>query len=417
MFGWEFPPNISGGLGTACFGLTKGLSQLAGVDLTFVVPKIFGGEDRSNCELLSACDVPVKYDRIKEFEYGKEIEYCEVDSKLVPYTDPKSYLQAKSSLFKKDSNYLNTLEFSGKYTLDLFSEIQKYALVADSIARNREFDVIHAHDWLTFPAGISAKNASGKPLIVHVHATDFDRCSSEINPKVYNIEKQGMDAADKIITVSNFTKQIVIERYHINPAKVKTIYNAVEPVKFDCVSSKKRFKEKLVTFMGRITSQKGPEYFVEAASRVLRLMENVRFVMAGSGDLMNKMVSRVAQLGIADKFYFAGFLKGDDVFRLLKMSDLYVMPSVSEPFGICPLEAMQAGVPVIISKQSGVSEILSNVIQIDYWDFDALANSIMRVLTNNKFSAMLARKGKIESGKLKWIDSAIQVLQVYKSVA
>ena len=421
MFGWEFPPNISGGLGTACYGLTKGLTSLDDVEVIFVVPKVFGGEDTSNIELIGAGDVQITNRRINFKEFSKSINYFEVSSKLVPYVDPEDYLlqtaytvEGTNSLIETDN--LGRVKFSGKYGQDLLSEIARYALVANIIAQDNEFDIIHAHDWLAYPAGIAAKKASGKPLVIHVHATDFDRSGGTVNPNVYAIEKQGMDAADKIITVSNLTRNIVIEKYGIDPEKVITVYNAVDPYQpEDTTPFVKGFDEKVVTFLGRITTQKGPEYFVEAANRVLQKMDNVRFVMAGSGDMMNKMIKRAAQLKISDKFHFTGFLKGDDVYKMLRMSNVYIMPSVSEPFGISPLEAMQAGVPVIISNQSGVAEILSNAIKINFWDVDAMAEAIYGILKYPTMSKMLARYGRKESYNLKWIDSANKVKRVYKS--
>lgn len=421
MFGWEFPPNISGGLGTACYGLTKGLTSFDDVDVTFVVPKVFGGEDKSNIDLIGAGDVPIMNRRISMKEFDKSIEYFEVSSRLVPYVDPEDYksqtefsVEGTKALIETDNQ--GRVKFTGKYGPDLLSEIARYALVANVIAQDNQFDVIHAHDWLTYPAGIAAKQASGKPLVIHVHATDFDRSGGTVNPNVYAIEKRGMDAADKIITVSNLTKKIVIEKYGISPEKVVTVHNAVEPYRHDYRNPiTKGFEEKVVTFLGRITMQKGPEYFVEAASRIIQKMDNVRFVMAGSGDMMNKMIRRVAQLKIADKFHFTGFLKGDDVYRMLKMSDIYIMPSVSEPFGISPLEAMQAGVPVIISNQSGVAEILSNAIKINFWDVDGMADAIHGILNYPGMSKMLSRNGKKESCNLKWKDAAYKVKQIYRS--
>ena len=421
MFGWEFPPNISGGLGTACYGLTKGMSSFDDVEVTFVVPKVFGGEDRSNINLIGAADVPVFRSRRILTNVEREIECIEVSSKLVPYVDPADYsCQTKFTVeeirSQIDNEIQGKLKFTGKYGPDLLSEIERYALVADIIAQENQFDVIHAHDWLAYPAGIAAKQASGKPLVIHVHATDFDRSGGSVNPDVYAIEKRGMDAADKIITVSNLTRKIVIEKYGINPEKVVTVYNAVEPYQHEKRSLfAKGFDEKVVTFLGRITHQKGPEYFIEAAKLVLEKMNNVRFVMAGSGDMMNKMIRRAAQLKIADKFHFTGFLKGDDVYKLLRMSDVYIMPSVSEPFGISPLEAMQAGVPVIISRQSGVAEILSNAIKIDFWDVEAMADAIYGIIKYPSISRNLSYHGRKESCNLKWSDSAHSVKKVYKS--
>jgi len=420
MFGWEFPPNISGGLGTACYGLTKGLSSFDDVEVTFVVPKVFGGEDKSSIDIIGASDVSVINRNINFKEFSKSINYFEVNSKLVPYVDPEDYVRQTAYTVEGTTSSIEVdnqgrVKFTGKYGADLLSEIARYALVANIIAQDNEFDVIHAHDWLAYPAGIAAKQASGKPLVIHVHATDFDRSGGTVNPNVYAIEKQGMDAADKIITVSNLTRNIVIEKYGINPEKVITVYNAVEPYQYeDTTPFIKGFDEKIVTFLGRITTQKGPEYFVEAASQVLQKMNNVRFVMAGSGDMMNKMIRRAAELKITDKFHFTGFLKGDDVFKMLRMSNVYIMPSVSEPFGISPLEAMQVGVPVIISNQSGVAEILSNAIKINYWDVDAMAEAIHGILKYPAMSKMLSRYGRKESYNLKWKDSAYKVKEIYK---
>jgi glycosyltransferase involved in cell wall biosynthesis len=299
----------------------------------------------------------------------------------------------------------------------LLQEIRNYALVAEIIARDNQFDIIHAHDWLTFPAGIAAKNKSGKPLVVHVHATEFDRSGGSVNPKVYAIEREGMEIADGIIAVSSLTKNIIVEKYGIPAGKITVVYNAVEPVTEEKDKGfHKGVNEKIVTFLGRITMQKGPEYFIEAAKLVLKKMNNVRFVMAGSGDLMNQMIARVAELGISDHFHFTGFLKGNDVIQMLRMTDVFVMPSVSEPFGIVPLEAMQFNVPVIISNQSGVAEIIENAIKIDFWDTYAMADAIYGILNYKSLAKHFKREGKQEVENLEWVNSASAVTDVYKSV-
>ncbi|HWS00452.1 MAG TPA: glycosyltransferase family 4 protein [Prolixibacteraceae bacterium] len=422
MFGWEYPPNISGGLGTACYGLSRGLSSIGDIELAFVVPKVFGGEDKSGIELIGAGDVSVTNSRISFEQCSNTIEYLEVSSGLVPYVGPKEYLQQESYTVEGIKSLLDTdsegkINFSGRYGPDLFREIAKYAYVGGIIARDRDFDVIHAHDWLTYPAGIAAKARSGKPLVVHVHATDFDRSGGNVNPEVYKIEKMGMMAADKVITVSNLTRMTVIDKYGIRPDKVVTVYNAVEPWSPKIQSKVNRgYNDKIVTFLGRVTMQKGPGYFISAANKILQKFENVRFVMAGSGDLLNTMIRSVARLRISDKFHFAGFLKGDAVFRMFGMSDVFVMPSVSEPFGISPLEAMQAGVPVVISRQSGVSEILTNAVKVDFWDIDAMADAICGILQYPAVSKMLSEKGKEESNAFRWTDSARHVRDVYCSL-
>jgi glycosyltransferase involved in cell wall biosynthesis len=422
MFGWEFPPHISGGLGTACYGLTRGLSHIPGMDIIFVVPKSFGDEDQSAVHLMGANNVDISEKFVNVEGFFRKIKLIEVGSRIIPYTDPEEYIKLAAEYEGQQINFINTqikgkLKFSGKYGPDLYQEIANYALVAIQISLDNEFDVIHAHDWLTYPAGIAARDISGKPLIVHVHATDFDRSGGNVNPTVYQIEKNGFEAADKIITVSNLTRNTVIEKYGISPDKVVTIYNAVEPISDEeRMQAKRGIPEKVVTFLGRITLQKGPEYFIEAAHRVLQKMENVRFVMAGSGDMMRRMIRRAARLGITDKFHFTGFLKGEDVYQMFQLSDVYVMPSISEPFGISPLEAMQSNVPVIISYQSGVSEILKHAIKVNFWDIDAMADAIYGILNYDALSDYIKKYGKEEVDNLKWENSAMHVKGVYDAV-
>ena len=422
MFGWEFPPHISGGLGTASYGLTKGMTTLEDLEVIFVVPKAWGDEDQSIVRLIGANKVPVAYKQVHYKGSRKPIEKIEVSSRIVPYTDPEDFWKVIKSEISSYNMYVQTnskgqIDFSGTYDESLMEEILKYAVVASVIADENEFDIIHAHDWLAYPAGIAAMEVSGKPLVIHVHATDFDRSGGNVNPDVYKIEKDGMDAASKIITVSNLTRDIVINKYHIDPSKVETVYNAVEPV--DVIEGdfvEKGFDEKVVTYLGRITLQKGPEYFIEAANKVLKVMPNVRFVMAGSGDMMERMIRRAAALKITDRFHFTGFLRGRDVFSMLKMSDVYIMPSVSEPFGISPLEAMQSNVPVIISKQSGVAEILTHAVKTDFWDIDAMADAIYGILNYPALAKMFIKKGKEEVIRLKWDNSARHVKDIYERV-
>lgn len=422
MFGWEFPPHISGGLGTASYGLTKGLTEMDDIEVIFVVPKTWGDEEQTKVRVIGADKIPVIFKNVYYKGFRKPFEKIEISSKIVPYTDTEDFWKLTRSEVSGhkilvQTNNQGQIEFSGRYDCNLMDEIQKYTIVASIIADENHFDVIHAHDWLTYPAGIAAMKVSGKPLILHVHATEFDRSGGNVNPDVYWIEKCGMDAASKIITVSNRTKDIVINKYHIDPAKVETVYNAVEPVDIsEQIYVNKGFNEKVVTFLGRITLQKGPEYFIEAAHRVLQVMKNARFVMAGTGDMMERMIRRAASLKITDRFHFTGFLRGNDVFALLAMSDVYIMPSVSEPFGISSLEAMQSNVPVIISKQSGVSEILTHAVKVDFWDIDAMADAIYGILTYPALSKMIIRNGKEEVIRLKWDNSARHVRNIYDEV-
>lgn len=295
-------------------------------------------------------------------------------------------------------------------------EVARYALVAATIAGQQQFDVIHAHDWLTYAAGIAAKRVSGKPLVVHVHATEFDRSGENVNQTVYNLERQGMLEADRVVTVSNLTRNIVITRYGINPDKVVTVHNAVDFQSYSEMEVERGVKEKVVTFLGRITYQKGPEYFIEAANKVLKRYPNVRFVMAGSGDMMNRSIRRVAKLKIATKFHFTGFLRGQDVQKMFAHSDVYVMPSVSEPFGISPLEAMRSGVPTIISKQSGVAEVLKHAIKVDFWDVDALADAIYALLAYPALAEFAAKYGLNEVNTLKWENAAYLLKTIYEEL-
>jgi len=422
MFGWEFPPHISGGLGTASYGLTKGMATLDDLEVIFVVPKAWGDEDQSVVRLIGANKVPVAYKQVFYKGTRHPIEKIEISSKIIPYTDPENFWKVVNSEVTGHKLYVHTnnkglVDFSGRYDRNLMDEIYKYSIVASVIAEENDFDIIHAHDWLAYPAGIAAREVSGKPLVIHVHATDFDRSGGNVNPDVYRIEKSGMDAASKIITVSNLTREIVINKYNIDPRKVETVYNAVEPLEIsDEIIVKKGFNEKVVTFLGRITLQKGPEYYIEAAYKVLKVMHNVRFVMAGSGDMMERMIRRAASLKITDRFHFTGFLWGRDVFTLLSMSDVYIMPSVSEPFGISPLEAMQSNVPVIISKQSGVAEVLTHAVKTDFWDIDAMADAIYGILNYPALASMFIKNGKEEVISLKWDNSARHVREIYENV-
>jgi glycosyltransferase involved in cell wall biosynthesis len=421
MFGWEFPPHITGGLGTASYGMTKGLLK-QGVEVLFVVPKAYGDEDQQAIRLINASDVLVDVEDAEFVELAKNLTYMEVGSNLVPYLDPEEFQKITNETelekhLRKKSIFSSKYEFSGKYGKNLLEEVARYALVGASIAKEYDFDVIHAHDWLAYYAGVAAKKASGKPLVVHMHATEFDRSGENINTIVFDIERNGMMAADKVMAVSNLTRDIVINKYGIPAEKVVTVHNAIEPVENpEILQVKKAVKEKVVTFLGRITFQKGPEYFIEAAHKVLQKDRNVRFVMAGSGDLMNKMIRRAAQLKISDRFHFTGFLTGSSVDRMFALSDVFVMPSVSEPFGLVPLEAMRTNVPVIVSKQSGVAEVLKHAVKVDFWDVNAMADAIYGLLHYKALSQMFVKYGREEVDNLKWENAAKKILDVYNSV-
>ena len=424
MFGWEFPPHIAGGLGTACYGIVKGLVKNE-VETIFVMPSASGDEDRQVADIVNASDVPVQVTgSMTVDDFLDKVQFVHIGTNMVPYLDPEEFhnlVEADRHRQVKDFsvNYGSTYKFSGKYGSNLMEAVASYAMVGGTIAMNRkgQFDVIHAHDWLTYMAGIAAKRLSGKPLVVHVHATSFDRSSDQnIDTRVYEIEKKGMEAADRVITVSDLTRNIVITKYGINPDKVVTVHNAVDFSGRSEMKVERGVQDKVVTFLGRITFQKGPEYFIEAAAKVLKRCPGVRFVMAGSGDMMNRSIRQVARLGISDRFHFTGFLRGAEVQKMFALSDVYVMPSVSEPFGISPLEAMRSGVPSVISHQSGAAEVLKYAFKVDFWDVDAMADQIYALLKYPALADFASKYGYDEVNTLKWNKAAAKIKKVYESV-
>lgn len=426
MFGWEFPPQISGGLGVACFGITKALTELDN-EIIFVIPRSGNNNDPTHVTILSASTIPLSDKYLAEERIPlKGLDFKIVPSPLRPYLNEAQYFD---SLHDKDSYHFqrlyeekgekkyHLLEMSGQYGPNLSEEVIRYGKVAGQIAEGQTFDIIHAHDWMTVFAGIHAKKISGKPLVLHIHALEFDRSGENVNKVIYDIEKLGMISADHIIAVSNYTKGIITERYGISPDKISVVHNAVFRKEW---SERRRLKNisdrKIVLFLGRVTFQKGPDYFVEAAAKVLKELPNVIFVIAGAGDMMLRMIHRVAELRIGRNFHFTGFLKPSEVEDIFKMSDLYVMPSVSEPFGISPLEAMAYDVPVIISKQSGVSEILNHVLKVNFWDVQEIANKIIAILKRPTLLKGLVDKSREALQDISWKNSAEKIMRVYHSL-
>jgi glycosyltransferase involved in cell wall biosynthesis len=420
MLGWEFPPFISGGLGTACYGLTRAMDQL-GMEVTFVLPKMVEDEYATHVELLSPHSRTSASSSFR-LEDLKNVKFRTIGSALKPYSTPETYQQRIEETLRQK----HLIHHGGKattasqpmdskdYSSDMYTEVHRYAAMAAELAQDRQFDVVHAHDWMTYPAGIAVAAMSGRPLIVHVHSTEFDRSGEHVNQTIYDIEREGMERADKVITVSHFTRNIVISRYGISGDKVEVVYNGVERNGTWALDETGiTTDEKIVLFLGRITMQKGPEYFLQAAKRVLSVMDNVKFVMAGSGDLMHKSIEMAAELGIGQKVLFTGFLRGEDVQKIYKIADLYVMPSVSEPFGIAPLEALDNDVPVIISKQSGVSEVLTHALKVDFWDVDEIANKIIAVLKFPPLEMTLRSHGNFEVRRLRWKDAAAKCAKIY----
>jgi glycogen synthase len=387
MFGWEFPPNNRGGLGTACEGLTKGLNK-QGADIIF--------------NLIIADNLYIN---------SKRIQFKTIDSPLTAYMTPEEYNSCSQDVLCSKDKGSN----ADIYGRDLFDEVRRFAEKAKVIARFEDYDVIHAHDWMCYPAGIEASKISNKPLVVHVHATEFDRSGGHPNPYVYQIEAQGLKAANKIIAVSNYTKNMIVNNYGIDPKKVEVVYNSIE---YNDKPKPSRFgdSDQVVLFLGRITLQKGPDYFIETANKVLKYKPNVKFVMAGIGDMYPKMVEKAAALGIGNKVLFTGHLSGRDVERAYEIADLYVMPSVSEPFGLTPLESIMNNTPVIISKQSGVSEILCNALKVDFWDTDEMTNKILGVLNYAPLKNTLLVNSKDEISSFTWDESAQKCMGIYNQV-
>ena len=423
MFGWEFPPHIAGGLGTACYGMTKGLAA-NGVEVLFVMPSASGDEDQSAVKIINASDVAVDVATRTVDEFLGKVQFVHIGTNMIPYVSPEDFSTIVEEERRRQVEdfriqYGQKFKFSGKYGANLMEEVARYAMVGATIALQHkdEFDVIHAHDWLTYLAGIAAKQLTGKPHVIHVHATSIDRSSDDnIDTRVYDLEKKGMMMADKIIAVSDLTRNICINKYGADPDKVVTVHNAVDFSGRENIQVERGVKDKVVTFLGRVTYQKGPEYFIEAAAKILKRCDHVRFVMAGSGDMLNKCIRHVARLGISDRFHFTGFLRGADVQKMFALSDVYVMPSISEPFGISPLEAMQTYVPSIISKQSGCAEILHYALKTDFWDVDAMADAIYGLLNYPALARVAAEKGHEEVNAIKWVNAAAKVKQVYQSV-
>ncbi len=398
MFGWEFPPFNSGGLGTACYGLTKGLAA-NDIEVTFVVPSAPNDFNVEHLRMIIA----------ERYPGVKAIKIRKVPSLLAAYKSSEEYEEGYARMSENDKR---------NYGRNIYEEAERYAEHAKVIAANEDFDIIHAHDWMSFKAGVKAKEISKKPLVVHIHATEFDRTAGYCNQHIYDIERMGFHMADRIITVSNFTKNKVITSYGISPEKIEVVHNAVEFYQNRYAEELFRLKRhyKIVLFLGRITIQKGPDWFLYAAKRVLDFNDKVKFIIAGSGDMEARIIEKAAELGIAEHVLFAGFVPDNMLDAMYQLADLYVMPSVSEPFGITPLEAIRNGTPAIISKQSGVSEVLENCVKVDFWDTHLMADKITELLKNRKNYNELRKKGIEEVKRMRWVDSARKCADIYKRV-
>lgn len=465
MLGWEFPPFISGGLGTACYGLTKALDR-QGHEVLFILPRAVDRSKSSHITILAPETVAAQASgavrrsidpltglptaegglgltaagfaqaRFMGVPAGFSSPYPgqrdpaalrgvlrpgtkRADGTMVTEDDPdiEEYLESPLH-FPHTSGAGPMFGRSGAgagYQGDLFAESERYARLVVSLTRGQTFDVIHAHDWLTFPAGVALARVTGKPLVVHVHSTEFDRSGEHINQRVYDVERRGMLAAVRVIAVSELTKSLCTRRYGIPEKKVDVVYNGIENEQWQPAPGSliKSSRDKIVLFLGRITMQKGPEYFLAAAKKVLEKVPEVKFIIAGSGDMEARMIELAASMEIGHRVLFTGFLRGKDVERIYRMADCYVMPSVSEPFGIAPLEALRNDVPVIISKQSGVSEVLTHALKVDFWDIHEMANKIVAVLRHPPLGQTLREHGQVELKRLTWDGAAKAVAESY----
>ena len=498
MLGWEFPPFITGGLGTACYGLTKALDR-QGVDVTFVLPKTIPPDGASHVRLVTPGATveratgrlpkpvgaatnpavvrepsraaepisPVAEGRltVSEQESWSRIvaEFQSTRFIEIPGEYPSVYAEssggspariAEAVRLMREAGWsierIRTLAKAGAfpaltrdpvehaiatalpetadrpkeaagtrgadaadYSGDLLGMADRYARFVVDAIRGLDFDVIHAHDWLTYPAGLAVAKLSGKPLLVHVHSTEFDRSGEHPHQQIYNIERRGMHGATRAIAVSMLTKNVCINRYGVNGSKIDVVYNGVDLDPAAAGIERIESKDKIVLYFGRITMQKGPEYFIQAAKKVIEYMDDVKFVVAGSGDQASRMIEMAATLGIGNKVLFTGFLRGRDIARVFSMADLYVMPSVSEPFGIAPLEAMSHNVPVLISKSSGVSEVLMHALKVDFWDIEDMADKIIAVLRHPPLSRQLVQHGNFEIRGINWDGAATRTIRCY----
>ena len=408
MFGWEYPPHHSGGLGVACKGLAHALMDNE-VHVCFVLPKTVNIDDEKRVQIKFAdahLQQPITSVTVHLETLARELQN--------PYITSVEY-EKKLATF---------LKYGGKIIpRTLFEQVDYYGTQTREMFKHgmEDFDVIHAHDWLCYSAGIVAKEISGKPLIVHVHATEFDRCGgNSVNQQVYDRERRGMHMADHVIAVSELTRKIIIDKYGVDPTKVSVVHNGNSDAP---KNPKSRFKElykireegnKVVLFAGRITIQKGVDYFVQAAKKVLEYEKNVKFIVAGSGDMEEQIKGLTYHLGINDKFVFTGYYKLDEQSDLFAVADVVVMPSVSEPFGIIPLESMSNGTPVIMSKQSGVSEIVSHALKIDFWDIDEMANKILAIIRHPVLKNTLSREGLRQVKDITWDKAAKKTSHIYK---
>ena len=405
MFGWELAPIVYGGLGVVCRSITERLIQ-SNIQVTYVIPKLPVPIDIPNLNLVNASEIVLD---------EKMFSKLSINSTLTPYINNESYTQFVNFLRKNHLGEQN----SDVYGMNLFTEVERYSYRARDLVKSAEFDVIHCHDWMTFKAGVFAKQISGKPLVVHVHATEYDRSAGNPNPAVLDYEKYGLENADKIIAVSNFTKDKIVEKYQIDPSKIRVVHNAIEKnittsaVRPDMT---KQNDEKMVLFLGRLTIAKGADYLLQAAQKVISIVPDAKFVFVGKGEMIKELIDMSIELGISENIVFTGWLNHEQVDQAYKQADLFVMPSITEPFGLTALEAMRNGTPVLLSRQSGVSEVVQNCLKVDFWDIDAMANKILSVLRYQPLQETLRENGNHDVNHLSWESQTNKIIDLYKEV-
>ena len=399
MLGWELPPHNSGGLGVACYYMAKALAS-RGVLIDFVVPyNAQVHEDINFMSVLGASDV-------------------------VPQDLP-------AGCGAYDTDFMVKLRSLG-YDVDGIDNTiralqRRYIKYIERLVLTEDADVIHAHDWLTMEAGVRAKEITGKPLVVHVHATEYDRAGTEGsgNPVIHEIEYHGLMMADRILAVSQNTKNIIVEKYGIPADKIEVVYNAIDPDSlndnyvydegtYQYLTALQQDGYTVVSTITRFTAQKGLTFFVRAAAKALRANPNIVFLLVGDGEQRNELIRLSSDLGIADKVFFTGFVRGKRWRDAYSLSDVFVMSSVSEPFGLTALEAAHHNNALILTKQSGVSEILENILRYDYWDEDMLADQIVKVASNPYLKRQLQLGVKSEYTRLSWYDIADKCIGCYK---
>lgn len=413
MLGWEFPPVINGGLGVACHDLCIALSRYA--DVTMILPKSNPDFIIKNLELLGLNNIDANTLKNVSHQYdNKTFEDVHfIPTNINPYYTEFADLRSSKYIknVKINSEDVDVFDIDDLYGGDVIEKVTLFSKLAARVALTKEFDVIHAHDWMTMLAGIEIKRITGKPLVVHIHSLEIDRGGVNSRGWVYDTEKRGMEYADLLMPVSNFTGDIIHKYYGIDRSKIATVHNGIRSV--DAFHNKKPFDEKLVLFIGRLTRQKGPEFFVEIAAKVLEYFPQVRFVMAGTGESFRSIIDRSSYKHIGTRFHLTGFLNLDKVRKLLSMADVYCMPSVSEPFGLSAVEAVQFGVPCVISKQSGVSEVLRGSLKFDFWDTNRAANYIVKLLTDEVLSQKVAQDAYVDLEHISWDLSAQKVIEHY----